>query len=396
VGAINREAFERARHILKYDKPMLQSVARDSQESLILVPNAPLLVRSGWIPRAPLPLEQITLRWEESGAGEEEMGASLEPARELTRTYWTAVGGPYDTYHQTISHIEQPDDRLFFNGSSYRLLDVAANDARQDPAGSRVVFTFTAGRYFDALDTTDVLGFETALLTLTGTEESRQRHPMYGPYREWLGDPFDLRRRCAIPGICTLTVRRDSPTATFILHERDPEKVALSQGVAHVTPAGEFQPQDLSATAGPADLSFWRSICREYAEEFLGVAHNQGQPLDQHSSAMLRDVTAALEEARKSGHVRISYLGVGLDPLTWKPEILTVAVFDGDIFDAILGAIVGENDEGRLIFSDDKNTEGMLFAERSVRHWLKGKMLAAGEACLYLAWHHRQDLGISD
>jgi len=396
VGAINSEAFKRARHILKYDKPMLQSVARDSQEAFILVPNVPLLVRPGWIPHVPVPLEQIVLRWEELGAAEEEMRASLEPARELTRTYWTAAGGPYDTYHQTISHIEQPDQRLFFDGSSYRLLDVATPDGSQGPAGSQVIFTFTAGRYFDALDTTDVLGFETALLTLTATDEPQQSHPMHGPYREWLKDPFDLRRRCGIPGICTLTIRRGSPTATFILHQRDPEKVALSQGVAHVTPAGEFQPQDLSAAADAADLSFWRSMCREYAEEFLGIAHNQGQPLDPHNSAKLRDTTAALDAARKSGEVRISYLGVGLDPLTWKPEILTVAVFDGNTFDTILGDIVGENDEGPLIFSRDKNTEGMPFAEDSVRQWLKGKMLAAGEACLYLAWHHRQDLGISD
>jgi hypothetical protein len=396
VGAINSEAFKRARHMLKYDKPMLQSVARDSQEPLILIPNVPLLVRPGWIPPAPLPLEQIALRWEEPAAAEEQLWTSLEPARELTRTYWPAAGGPYDTYHQTISHIEQPNERLFFNGSSYRLLEVVAHGIKQDMPGSQVVFTFTAGRYFDALDTTDVLGFETALLTSIAAGESPQSHPMNGPYREWLGDPFNLRRRCAIPGICTLTIRRGSPTATFILHQRDPTKVALSQGVAHVTPAGEFQPQDLSATAGAADLSFWLSICREYGEEFLGVAHNQGQPLDQHGNATLRDMTAALDEAKKAGGVRISYLGVGLDPLTWKPEILTVAVFDDSTFDSILGAIVGENDEGPLIFSDNKGAEGMPFVEDGVRPWLKGKMLAAGEACLYLAWHHRRELGISD
>ena len=391
-NAINSDVFDRTRNMLKYEKPMLQSIAQHSQKSLMLDPHVPLLARPGWLPDGPLPLSRVALAWEKPEASEEEMRAFFEPARQMTRAYWKPYGEAYDTYHELISHIERPATRLFFNGSSYRLLDILVRNSGVGATDADVILTFTAGRYFDALDTTDVLGYETAMLMVTATGGSGS--PMNGPYRRWLGAPFDLHRRCAIPGVCTLTIRRGCPAARFILHERDPEKVALSQGVAHVTPAGEFQPRNLSIVADASDLNLWDSISREYAEEFLGVQHDQGQPLDEHDDQLTRDMRAALDDARRSGRLTLSYLGVGLDPLTWKPEILTTAVFDGDTFDAIFGDIVLENDEGRLIFADYNNARGIPFTEDDIRYWAHGRMLAAGEACLYLAWKYRQMLMI--
>lgn len=53
------------------------------------------------------------------------------------------------------------------------------------------------------------------------------------PFRAAIGDPTDLARRPVMAAISTLTIRHDRRTgeAEFVLHWRDPEKVA-SGGVS--------------------------------------------------------------------------------------------------------------------------------------------------------------------
>ena len=333
------DTFLRARGSLKSEMAELQSKAQEHQRNLMLVKGVPLLVKPGWIPAQPLPFEMVRLDWVEPSGSEAAMRSVFEPAREITRRYW-ARGQEYrDTYHNVIERLEHPNMRLFFDGSSYRLLNVAASADDDSSPKSPVTLTFTAGRYFDALDTTDVLGYETALLYI-GTKQPKgltrpvlgRGDPMHGKYRRWLRDPFDLNRRCGIPGVCTLTIRRGSPVPSFVLHERNPAKVALAQGVTHVTPAGEFQPRDLSSLASIVDLDLWNNMMREYAEEFLGVEEAQGQPIDERNSILLSNTMSALDEARRRGQIITRFLGIGLDPLTWKPEILTIAIFDPVVF----------------------------------------------------------------
>ena len=381
----------------------LQSKAQEYHRNLMLVEDVPLLVKPGWIPAQPLPFEMVRLDWVEPSGSEAAMRSVFEPAREITRRYW-ARGQEYrDTYHNVIERLEHPNMRLFFDGSSYRLLDVAISADDDSSLKTSLTLTFTAGRYFDALDTTDVLGYETALLDI-GSKQSRRlrrptlerRDPMRGKYRLWLRDPFDLSRRCGIPGVCTLTIRRGSPVASFILHERNPAKVAVAQGVAHVTPAGEFQPRDLSSLASIVGLDLWNNMTREYAEEFLGVEEAQGQPIDEGNSILLRNTMSTLDAARERGEIVTRFLGIGLDPLTWKPEILTVAIFDPIVFDTVFRDIIRENDEGKLVFVDDRSTAGIPFTEDNVTHRIRGRMLTAGQACLWLAWKYRRELRIHD
>jgi hypothetical protein len=93
---------------------------------------------------------------------------------------------------------------------------------------------------------------------------------------------------------------------------------------------------------------------------------------------------------------------VGLDPLTWKPEILTVCIFAADVFDRIfrshlLSAPTPDVDdhetEGTVLMGT--RAEGMPFEEGQVDLYLKSNMRDAGKACLALAWHHRLQLGIT-
>jgi hypothetical protein len=61
-------------------------------------------------------------------------------------------------------------------------------------------------------------------------------------------------------------------------------------------------------------------------------------------------------------------LGTGLDTLTLTPTILTVTVFDDDIFDELFGNTVDINAEGRLVSAADSTsvTDGVPFDDELV------------------------------
>jgi hypothetical protein len=60
--------------------------------------------------------------------------------------------------------------------------------------------------------------------------------------------------------------------------------------------------------------------------------------------------------ACRQGKIKVFFLGVGLDPLSWKPEILTACIFEGRTFDKIFkGMVTDKVDEG---------TGGFLLAGR--------------------------------
>lgn len=56
-----------------------------------------------------------------------------------------------------------------------------------------------------------------------------------------------------------------------------------------------------------------------------------------------------LSQARQEGRVRVSIVGLGVDPLSFVCDLLTVAVFDADVFDRLFGGLVSENAEGDVV-----------------------------------------------
>jgi hypothetical protein len=81
-----------------------------------------------------------------------------------------------------------------------------------------------------------------------------------------------------MPAIETLTLRRNRKTgeATFLLHWRDPAKVATAAGIYGLIPAREFQPSTIATHDRENDFSLWRSMVREYSEELLGEPERDG------------------------------------------------------------------------------------------------------------------------
>jgi hypothetical protein len=197
-----------------------------------------------------------------------------------------------------------------------------------------------------------------------------------------------------MPAIETLTLRRDRKTgeATFLLHWRDPAKVATAAGIYGLIPAGEFQPSTIATHDRENDFSLWRSMVREYSEELLGEPERDG------SSGEALDywpLYRSIEQARTDGRVTPYCLGIGLDTLTLTATILTVTVIDSDVFDELFGNTVDINAEGRLVSAADSTsvTDGVPFDEASVTRLLEDEPMASPGACiLSRAYRYREAL----
>ena len=84
--------------------------------------------------------------------------------------------------------------------------------------------------------------------------------------------------------------------------------------------------------------------------------------------------------------MRLYYLGMGVDPLTFAADILTAAVFDAPVFDELFGRLVTHNDKGRVLAS-------VPFHRDAVDRFVKDEPTqAAGSALLSLAWRRRSHL----
>ncbi|MGH3925033.1 MAG: helix-turn-helix domain-containing protein, partial [Pseudonocardiaceae bacterium] len=227
---------------------------------------------------------------------------------------------------------------------------------------------FGLAAYFDMIDVSEALAHEIAAACMAqGLPRSAERLRGRLPFRELVGDPFDLRRRAVIPGIATLTIRlrRYPAEPSFLLHWRDPAKVAAGGGIYSVIPQGVFEPSGGAMWDRRNDFDLWRNIVREYSEELLGEPEHDGtrsEPID----------------------------------YTLTASILTVVVIDDEVFTEMFGEMVRFNEEGEVVaVGGGTPTEGVPFTEAAVRRMLETEpMAASGGACLALAWRHRDALGL--
>ncbi len=131
---------------------------------------------------------------------------------------------------------------------------------------------------------------------------------------------------------------------------------------------------------------------REYAEEFLNQEEaygRGGQPIDYDNTFPYAELSAAL---RDEG-IRVSVFGIGIDALCLKPELLTVCVFEGAVFDHIFRDMVSVDNEGVLLVGPNRN--GIPFTGSNVELYVDNTdTTSAGAACLRLAWQYRRELGL--
>lgn len=331
----------------------------------------PMLIKPEWAGAAPFDLADLKVEWRDDQPDFGDLDRFRRAAARVLAKVKVAPVTRYSTAMVEIAGLSK-----LFDGMIYRLVDV---DLTADI--KRMVFTRSG--YFAYLDTCEVLAFEAQLAHAVWWRRAS--------YRRRLRDPFDFRNRVASLGIDTLTIRRDGDRAGFFLHQRDPKRVVNNATLLGVIPAGEFTPSDVSSEAVSRDLDLWKNIMREYAEEMLGVDDAQGQGgkwIDYASESPYWE----LEMARATGELQVKVLGLGVDPLPWKPELLTVCVIDAEVFDRIFAPVPPRNDEGIIIAGDGK---GLPFDAATIdRYCHEDKVSPNTEACLRLAWQHRAELGL--
>jgi hypothetical protein len=215
------------------------------------------------------------------------------------------------------------------------------------------------------------------------------------PGRSLIGEPTDLSRRPAMVALCTLVLRADrhAGQAAMILHWRDPARVASGGGMYQVAPVGVFQPSHDAEWNQVNDFSLWRCFVRELAEELLGGGedyHSGTEPIDYERWPL----QASLSAARRAGRLRVYWLGLGADPLTLATDMLSVAVFDADLFDATFSGLVRANAEGHIVGVDAAGAAvGVAFGAPNIERFTAAEpMQPAGAALLRIAWEHRDIL----
>jgi hypothetical protein len=350
--------------------------------------DLPLLFDRGWLPARPMELKDVHVI-PDGGI------AAARPSRRLESGLpYTAAHRRYRRYADAIGDLDRPTQ--FENRACYRLVAV-------EPAASDWTIRVCKTHYFDMLNTCEAVGFEFAGTQMDDRGELRTPPATvhFPPGRKGAGSPFQFDRRCVVPGINTLTVRSDGADTGFFMHRRqtsdaDPDSVATAMGTNHVVPAGEFQPASIDPTNFTEDADMWRTILREYAEELWGLpeaAGRSGAKIDYERDEPYRSIN----KARAANNCWARFLGLGIDPLSLKAEVLTVCVFRAAEFDRIFGKALARsalpkevgmsrNAEGVLLTGHDY--KGIPFDHRHVLEFTSGphETLPAGAACLALAW----------
>jgi len=386
-GAVRRSQQEwlRARAYLNASRHELSGAAARLYPPSLLVAGTNLLASPGWLPDAPIPLEQVMLSWTPGWPPRDVDGT--EPRAAATRPLRDSAGR-FGCYAAALGALNRPG--IFEDRACYRLLGASAAPGAES-------LSFGEGRYFEVINTCEAIAHEYAAASLASGDPARP--PGLGdlPLRALVGDPADLARRSVMTAVCTLVLRagRDGGAgASMILHWRDPARVASGGGLYQVAPVGIFQPSHDAEWNQANDFSLWRCIVRELAEELLGADedhHSDVAPIDYEGWPL----QAGLAQARRAGKLRLYWLGLGVDPLTLAADLLTVAVFEPDLFDATFSGLVAANDEGRILLTDDAagSGRGWAFDKKNVERYAGAEpMQPAGAALLRLAWRHRDTL----
>jgi hypothetical protein len=380
LTADSAEHWRAVRRELNQHRQVLTEVASRLYPGVARVGTTGLMCREDWIPDRPLDLDEVKLNWLEHPRAPAVDGTGPESSHVRPVD---AHGERYPAYADALAAIDPP--ALFENRPSYRLLsaDLAPGMGQMD---------LTHGWYFDGVNIGEALGHELAAAWLADPRLDARRSL---PLRDLIGDPCDLSRRSAMCAITTLTLWRGATgEASFLLHWRDPTKVTHAGGLHQVIPVGIFQPADGNSASELNDLSLWRSMVREFSEELLGTTEDYGDlgsPLDYDRWPFYHKLSAA----REAGTLRVYCLGLGVDPLSLAADILTVAVFDGDLFDATFEGLVAANAEGLIVRGrGTPDAPGVPLTREAIQRFGGGAepMQAAGAAVLQLMWQHRNNL----
>src|ERR1022692_1511149 len=247
VALASQDGWRSARRYLNHHRSDLAQAASRLYPPEVQVKGTPLIAAPSWLPADPVDLAAIDMAWVPGSRQPRVTGG--EPETEAVRPL-RMPGKQFERYPSAIRYLDAPS--LFENRPSYRLHGLAW-------AGGTGAMRFGLATYFDKLDISEAVGHELAAAWMRSTDGKVTPRDL--PFRSLIGDPFDFDRRVVLPAITTLTLRRRSNgTASFLLHWRDPAKVATAAGLYDVIPAGEFQPSSIAPHDLINDFDIWRKM----------------------------------------------------------------------------------------------------------------------------------------
>jgi len=393
---LNDNRLELSEQAFRYygDGELCQSLECEMEGGIV---NAKILAKTEWIMREPLPLDEIELLLPDDNR-------LISGSYKVTNKYrylWPYKGmfSRFPNYHDAIEAIDCPE--LWENRDSFAIASVESIE-------SSLRLSFRMGKYFEYQDTGEALAFELARTQLLASKDGQhsyldqQKLIRKLKLRRDIGNPADFSKRCAAVGIDTLIVFCANREPRFILHHRQAGKVALAPNMYTLVPAGEFQPAMPKETRSGSvtwsniikrDFDMWRNVMREANEEILG-APEIPYPDDYLDISPFRQ----LMDAKKKGELTIYFLGLALDPMSLKPDIMTVCVFKNDTFQETFQQIFQDsanliNAEGNLVVGRDNI--GIPFDGAHLHPYLDGfTFYPTSKALLMLAFQHRSALGI--
>ncbi len=357
--------------------------------------KAYVLTKKNWIPDTPVALSSLKLTratcWDNDKKHVDNASwSNYRSLEDLIKKYeyvlpFAEDGKKYRRYSDAITALDSHP--LWWDSPGYHLTE-ANFDGKSE-------LVCRLGRYYDNFDSQEVLGYEISRSSLSHHNDVAK--VLSGlRARGKLGNPFDLANRASALSVGVLTLIANGKDYEFVMHKRSETEVSAARGMLHIIPAGEFEPSMPSLLAVELDFDIWKNMMREYAEEFDPNALDEQiyQPINYDKDPPFSD----LNHAYRVGLIRVYVLGVVINPLVLRPELLAVAVFDDGSFDKIFARRIEKDAEGDLVWSVKKKGEkkmyqGHKFDETGVSSFISHeRMTPHGKACLMLAWEKRDKI----
>lgn len=355
----------------------------------------PLLIQDGWIRSEPLLLK-------------EQSEAPLhgpDPAPDFQPRILPGLRGDYVAYKGALAYATR---RVVKSEPQHNGEIFSAKSVLLDSAGF-AGFRYSFARYFDYINTCEVLGAELADWAIKHPDSSQLDETL--PFRGSPEQAFDLTNRAAYPGVNCLSIFLNYSEAKlrrgnyFLLHKRD-ETQLQAQNSVHVVPAGGHQ--GYAKGGWRDDTAIWRTMAREFCEELFDQENLYKQPETWEDFLEFKEVKKIKQiffDAPTSA-ATVYLHGFGLDPVTLKPEVLLTIIIDWD-------RIPKGRDELKLKFNWELQMKRKKLGTR--HQWVrlsksellrqaKGRVqsigdvtletLPAGAACMMLTAKHYEFLGL--
>lgn len=359
------EAFKLTANFYETSRPLLQAQMHAYYSGYTSNPELAVITAPGWVPDKPILI---------TGSLGSEPVFRFETGYTKTNSTFPTIPGLEEPLHE-VRRCVNPDTDMR-NGATYRPLEVQAGED-----GLR--FVFGPGRYFDYHDTCEILGIELAGWMRANPGRAPCAEDL--PLRKKVGNIFDLRNRCAVLGVSTLLIGVDrNGRGRYFWHKRDEEGVAVNPGSSSVVPSGTFQPLSDNFGSYPEDFSINVTIMREFAEELLGLKDFTEAGMD---AASIKDEAKLMPFLNQlnDGRATIHFLGIGIDPVTTVPEVMTAMVFREDLLTNQVVKNFRPNFEGKF-------GKATLSAEALWTFSTLPEVHSASSACARLAFEHYDQL----